>query len=134
MKTIVYALLAIMMIATVLGDSGTPLWEGVWKCDYAGTSVYLVIANDLTGYVSPVAEGDVESVATLANGKVSADGTTYTATWTATITQPGEGDTATFRLTRSKPTDFTGTVIWPDGFLLPFNGKWFGSVKSLNPE
>ncbi len=129
MRTIVYALLAIMMIAPVLGGSGTPLWEGVWTCDYAGTSVYLVIANDLTGYVCPVAEGEVESVATLANGKVSADGATYTATWTATIPQPGEGDTATFELTRSEPTEFAGTVTWPDGFSLLFNGKWFGSTK-----
>jgi hypothetical protein len=128
MKTIVYALLAIMMTATVLGDSGTPLWTGAWKCDYDGTNVYLVITKDLTGYVCPFVQGEVQSIATLSNGKVSADGTTYTATWTAVTPKPGEGDTCAFKLTRTTPTKFEGTVTWSD-LSLPFNGEWVGVVK-----
>ena len=129
MKTIVYALLAIMMIATVLGDSGTPLWVGAWKVDYDGTYVYLVILDDLTGYVCPFVQGDVQSVAALTEGKVSDDGTTYTSTWTAATPKPGEGDTCAFKLTKTIPTKFKGTVTWPDGLSLPFNGEWVGPVK-----
>jgi hypothetical protein len=129
MKAIIYALLVITLVATSSADSGTPLWAGVWKCDYDGTSVFLVIDNDLTGYVFPDTQGEVASIATLENGKVSADGTTYTARWIeVSSSQPGEGDIADFKLTRSKPTEFTGTVTWPDGFWLPFNGKWHGGV------
>jgi len=122
-----------MMIAPVLGDTRTSVWVGAWTCDYAGTSVYLVIEKDLTGDVCPVAVGDVQCVAKLKNGKVSVDGTTYTATWTAEIPQPGEGDTATFELKRVDATAFTGTVTWPDQFSLPFNGKWYGPVKPPKP-
>jgi len=129
MKKIVYTLLAIMMIATVLGDSGTPLWVGAWKVDYDGTMVYLVIANDLTGYVCPYVSGEVQSVATLTEGKVSNEGKTYTATWGVTTPQPEEGDTAAFELERTGPTNFKGTVTWPDGLSLPFNGEWVGPVK-----
>lgn len=51
------------------------------EVDYDGTMVYLVIANDLTGYVCPYVSGEVQSVATLTEGKVSNEGKTYTATW-----------------------------------------------------
>jgi hypothetical protein len=120
MKTVVYALLAIMMIATALGDSGTSLWKGTWKSNYAGTPVNLVIKDNLNGDVCPMTGG---CVATLGNGKVSDDGTTYTAKWTAEVTQPGEGDTATLVIKRTEPTKFTGKITWPDGFWLPFNGE-----------
>lgn len=130
MKKIAYALLAIMMVATALGDPGTPLWVGAWKCNYAGTTVYLVITENLNGYVCPNVEGDVQSVATLTGGKVSDDGATYTATWTLETTAPlDEGDTCAFKLTRTKPTEFKGTVTWPDNHFLPFNGEWYGTVK-----
>ena len=127
MKAIVYALLVITMAATVSADSGTPLWAGVWKCDYNGICVYLVINNDLSGYVSPDPQG--ASVATLEYGKVSADGTTYTARWIErSSSEPGDGDIADFKLTRSKPTEFTGIIMWPDGSWLPFNGKWYSAL------
>lgn len=129
MKKVVYALLAIIMIATALGDSGTPLWKGAWKCKYAEKDVYLVIEDNLNGDVCPVSEGDVQCVAVLTNGKISPDGTTYTATWTAEVPQPGEGDTATLEIKRTETTKFEGTVSWPDGFSLPFNGEWYGTVK-----
>lgn len=131
MKTIVYALLAIIMIATVLGDSQTPLWEGTWKVYYTDTYVYLVILDDLTGYVCPYASGFVPSIAELKEGTVSADGKTYTAKRTGATPKPGEGDTASFQLTKNKddPKIFEGAVTWPDGLSLPFNGWWVGPVK-----
>ena len=134
MKRIVYVLLAILMVSTALGDSG--VWKGAWKCDYAGQPVYLIIAEDLTGYVCPRVEGqepqgDVYAIATFSDGKVSDDGNTYTARWRAKVTLPGEGDVADLTLTRTKPTKFKGTVSWPDGLTLTFNGDY---VEPLSPS
>lgn len=122
------------MIAPVLGDSGTPLWTGAWKVDYDGTMVYLIIADDLTGYVCPFVQGPVQSVATLTEGKVTDEGKTYTAIWGATTPQPSEGDTAAFELKRTAPTKFKGTVTWTDGLSLPFDGEWVGPVKPQDTE
>jgi hypothetical protein len=133
MKSIVIALLAIMMVSTALGDSGS--WEGAWKCKYEETPVYLVIAEDLTGYVCPRVEGqdpqgEVYAIATFTNGLVSNNGDTYTATWVAKVPQPGEGDVATLTLSRTAPNKFKGTVSWPDGLLIEFNGDYY---KPFNP-
>jgi len=120
MKRAAYVLLAIIMVAVASGDTGASLWKGKWLCDYDGEPVYLVIASDSSAKVTDMA-GNL--IAELQNGKVSADGETYTAQWTAPETDPDVGDVAFFKAERETPTKFKGSVSWEDGEKRTFNGE-----------